>query len=185
MNFHDHSVFQPDSGTQQNVDMKRQSPQENTVSSDDTKNNPSQIIENPTLYSTLTPANLPGISPTDNFNQIGNTLIQLYRPNPYLVQSPFPTTAVVPTILPGVPAYGPYPVGLDYHQVQKPGFYPLIDLGFGRFKQYHSQNALGHYSYGYANEQSSKDEVRGSDGVTRGAYSYIDANGWFLFMFLL
>lgn len=172
-----------DPETQQNVETsKRQPPSENTVSSDDTStnNNPSQIIENPTLYSRLTPANLPM---NDNFNQIGNALIQLYRPNPYLVQSPYPTGAVVPTILPGVPTYAPYPIGFDYHQVQKPGFYPMIDLGFGRFKQYHSQNALGHYSYGYANEQSSKDEVRGSDGVTRGAYSYIDANGELLILF--
>ena len=36
---------------------------------------------------------------------------------------------------------------------------------------------LGQYSYGYAGGPSAKSESRTADGVTRGAYSYIDANG--------
>lgn len=43
--------------------------------------------------------------------------------------------------------------------------------------QYHTQDQLGQYSYGYADPNSQKNEVRLHDGVTRGSYSYVDANG--------
>ncbi|XP_059610240.1 uncharacterized protein LOC132257389 [Phlebotomus argentipes] len=43
--------------------------------------------------------------------------------------------------------------------------------------QYHSQDQLGQYHYGYANQHSSKSELKTADGVTRGAYSYIDSHG--------
>ncbi|XP_059491018.1 cuticle protein 18.7-like [Neocloeon triangulifer] len=43
--------------------------------------------------------------------------------------------------------------------------------------QYHAQDELGQYSYGYAGGPSAKHEVKTWDGVTRGGYSYIDANG--------
>ncbi|RZF43734.1 hypothetical protein LSTR_LSTR009157 [Laodelphax striatellus] len=43
--------------------------------------------------------------------------------------------------------------------------------------QYHSQDELGQYSYGYAGGPSAKSEVKTFDGVTRGGYSYLDANG--------
>lgn len=43
--------------------------------------------------------------------------------------------------------------------------------------QYHAQDEYGQYSYGYVSPLSSKAESRTADGVTRGGYSYIDANG--------
>nr|CAD7586222.1 unnamed protein product [Timema genevievae] len=43
--------------------------------------------------------------------------------------------------------------------------------------QYHAQDELGQYSYGYSGGPSAKQETRTLDGVTRGGYSYIDANG--------
>jgi Insect cuticle protein len=43
--------------------------------------------------------------------------------------------------------------------------------------QYHAQDELGQYSYGYAGGPSAKHEVKTWDGVTRGGYSYVDANG--------
>lgn len=43
--------------------------------------------------------------------------------------------------------------------------------------QYHTQDKLGQYSYGYADPNSQKNEIRTHDGVTRGSYSYVDANG--------
>jgi len=42
--------------------------------------------------------------------------------------------------------------------------------------QYHAQDALGQYSYGYSGGPSAKTEVKTLDGVTRGSYSYIDSN---------
>jgi len=43
--------------------------------------------------------------------------------------------------------------------------------------QYHSQDTLGQYSYGYNGGQSAKVESKSFDGVTRGSYSYVDAEG--------
>lgn len=43
--------------------------------------------------------------------------------------------------------------------------------------QYHSQDELGQYAYGYNGGLSSKTETRTLDGITRGSYSYIDAKG--------
>lgn len=43
--------------------------------------------------------------------------------------------------------------------------------------QYHSQDELGQYAYGYSGGPSAKHEQRTADGVTRGGYSYVDANG--------
>ena len=43
--------------------------------------------------------------------------------------------------------------------------------------QHHAQSELGEYNYGYVNVNSNKIETKTADGVTRGSYSYIDANG--------
>lgn len=43
--------------------------------------------------------------------------------------------------------------------------------------QYHSQDEHGQYAYGYSGGPSAKHEQRTADGVTRGGYSYVDANG--------
>ena len=42
---------------------------------------------------------------------------------------------------------------------------------------YHAQSESGEYKYGYTNAASSKIESKLADGVTRGSYSYVDANG--------
>ena len=43
--------------------------------------------------------------------------------------------------------------------------------------QYHAQDDIGQYNYGYQSADSAKSEVKTADGVVRGAYSYVDANG--------
>uniref|UniRef100_A0A1A9X0K3 Cuticle protein 6 n=1 Tax=Glossina brevipalpis TaxID=37001 RepID=A0A1A9X0K3_9MUSC len=44
-------------------------------------------------------------------------------------------------------------------------------------QQYHTQDELGQYAYGYSDPLSSKQEVRSLDGVTQGSYSYVDPEG--------
>jgi len=44
-------------------------------------------------------------------------------------------------------------------------------------QQYHTQDELGQYSYGYSEPLSTKQEVRSLDGITRGSYSYVDGAG--------
>merc|ERR1719361_2505506 len=43
--------------------------------------------------------------------------------------------------------------------------------------QFHGQDELGGYNYGYQTAESSKQETRTPDGILQGTYSYVDANG--------
>lgn len=43
--------------------------------------------------------------------------------------------------------------------------------------QYHTQNELGQYTYGYNDGYSSKSETKHANGLTEGSYSYVDPNG--------
>uniref|UniRef100_A0A1B0CQL7 Putative cuticle protein 6-like zootermopsis nevadensis n=1 Tax=Lutzomyia longipalpis TaxID=7200 RepID=A0A1B0CQL7_LUTLO len=57
-----------------------------------------------------------------------------------------------------------------------------ITLGITKRLHCHMKKAsfsdeLGQYSYGYSGGPSAKTETKTFDGITRGAYSYIDANG--------
>jgi uncharacterized protein affecting Mg2+/Co2+ transport len=49
-----------------------------------------------------------------------------------------------------------------------------LDIGNS---QYHAQDDHGQYNYGYSSPDQTKQELKTADGVTRGAYSYVDANG--------
>merc|ERR1719336_951154 len=45
-------------------------------------------------------------------------------------------------------------------------------------QQYHSQDEFGNYSYGYANNNSEKQEVGNTrSGQVKGHYTYVDGNG--------
>merc|ERR1711909_81225 len=46
-----------------------------------------------------------------------------------------------------------------------------------RTSQFHAQDELGQYNFGYAGGSSSRNEVRDAFGVVRGSYNYIDVNG--------
>ena len=43
--------------------------------------------------------------------------------------------------------------------------------------QFHAQDEIGQYNYGYSNPDSSKSEIKTADGIVQGSYSYVDANG--------
>ncbi|XP_055914409.1 cuticle protein 19.8-like [Eupeodes corollae] len=42
--------------------------------------------------------------------------------------------------------------------------------------QYHSQDGIGQYAYGYNDQLSSKQETKSLNGITQGSYSYLDSN---------
>merc|ERR1719239_1829690 len=52
---------------------------------------------------------------------------------------------------------------------------PVVDAAPS--SQYHSQDDVGQYNYGFSSQDQTKSEIKTADGVTRGAYSYVDANG--------
>merc|ERR1719495_1838386 len=43
--------------------------------------------------------------------------------------------------------------------------------------QYHAQDEIGQYSFGYAGGPSSRSETRDAFGIVRGSYNYIDSEG--------
>jgi hypothetical protein len=43
--------------------------------------------------------------------------------------------------------------------------------------QHHAQDEFGGFNFGYQDINSAKEEIHTPDGVTRGSYSYVDANG--------
>lgn len=56
------------------------------------------------------------------------------------------------------------------------GYYPTAVVGPIK-SQYHTQNELGQYAYGYNDGYSSKSETKHANGLTEGSYSYVDPNG--------
>lgn len=55
--------------------------------------------------------------------------------------------------------------------------YATVPVAAPVSSQYHAQDELGQYSYGYASGLSAKAETKTFDGITRGSYSYVDAEG--------
>lgn len=55
--------------------------------------------------------------------------------------------------------------------------YATVPIAAPVATQYHAQDELGQYTYGYASGLSAKTETKTVDGVTRGSYSYVDAEG--------
>jgi len=81
---------------------------------------------------------------------------------PYYV-NPAPI-AVTPTV-----QQVPYASQYGYQQIQ---YVPAVPTT----SQHHAQSEFGEYNYGYSNQNSAKNEIKTIDGVTRGSYSYVDAN---------
>jgi Insect cuticle protein len=81
-------------------------------------------------------------------------------------------------LLPGytanyAPAYQPYAANYGYYY--NPSY--VATSGALTHSQYHAQDEIGQYNYGYATADSSKSEIKTADGIVQGTYSYIDANG--------
>lgn len=83
---------------------------------------------------------------------------------------------VLGTILRAAAAHPP-----SYLPSVLPGPYAYPSLAYNPYSpfqsQYHTQDDFGQYAYGYAGGPSSKEEIKTLDGVTRGGYNYLDANG--------
>ncbi|XP_043215916.1 uncharacterized protein LOC122378665 [Amphibalanus amphitrite] len=69
-----------------------------------------------------------------------------------------------------------YNAPLTYSAAPAPVTYSAVPAA-SVSSQYHAQDELGQFNYGYADGLSSKNEYRRFDGATVGSYSYLDANG--------
>merc|ERR1712233_90878 len=109
-----------------------------------------------------------------------------------VVQSAYTAAAAAPVVAPQVSyAYLPYATNYGYNlpathtvaaapaivEAAAPAVVAAPTSVDGANSQFHAQDDLGQYNYGFAHPTQTKQEVKTADGVTRGGYSYIDANG--------
>merc|ERR1712079_746133 len=96
------------------------------------------------------------------------------------VSVPVAARAVAPTVPVAAPAVAPavsVPVAAPAVAVQ--AAQPVVSAVPADVtnSQFHAQDDIGQYNYGYSSPTSTKQELKTADGVTRGSYSYVDANG--------
>jgi len=100
---------------------------------------------------------------------------------PQVVQAPAPVAYYAPYH--GYqPALAPHTVpatyqGPDLIAAPAPAAVAPVAVPTPEHSQFHAQDGLGGYNYGYATAESSKQEFRTPDGIIQGTYSYVDANG--------
>jgi len=89
---------------------------------------------------------------------------QIYANGPFLAQpAPIQVAAPLPVAAPLAFA-APAPV-------------PALPVVGATSVQHHAQDEFGAFNYGYQDINSAKQEIHTPDGITRGSYSYVDANG--------
>merc|ERR1719160_2254522 len=95
--------------------------------------------------------------------------------------SPLPTQPILPASLPLTAQ--PIPFSLPVHQplvvpAAAPLAHPLpvAPIVEPPSSQFHAQDELGQFSFGYQNINSTRTESKDAFGVTRGSYQYVDAN---------
>ncbi|XP_047496663.1 cuticle protein 19.8-like [Penaeus chinensis] len=76
----------------------------------------------------------------------------------------------VNTVAPAPVSYNVAPAPVSYNVAP---FAPVAPV----LSQYHAQDELGQYSFGYAGGPSSRAESRDAFGVVRGSYNYVDSEG--------
>ncbi|ROT70717.1 hypothetical protein C7M84_010986 [Penaeus vannamei] len=79
-------------------------------------------------------------------------------------------TPVVKTVAPAPITYNVAAAPLAYNVAP---FAPVAPIQ----SQYHAQDEIGQYSFGYAGGPSSRAESRDAFGVVRGSYNYVDSEG--------
>ena len=96
--------------------------------------------------------------------------VTVARAAPFAVAAPAPALLPAPAPAVAVARAAPFAVAAPAPAVVAA---PVVSGS----SQYQAQDTLGQYSYGYADGNSQKQEVRTADGITRGAYSYVDGYG--------
>nr|AWK28344.1 cuticular protein [Nilaparvata lugens] len=119
--------------------------------------------EEPIVAAPAPAAIIPAAAPAPIFATA--PIIPAPAPAPVVYSAPVPAPVVYSAPVPIVAA--PAPI------VHAPA--PIVHAPI--VSQFHSQDELGQYSHGYAGGPSAKSEIKTFDGVTRGGYSYVDANG--------
>ncbi|XP_069994808.1 cuticle protein 6 [Penaeus vannamei] len=97
-------------------------------------------------------------------------------------------TPVIKTLAPTPISYNVAPAPVSYNVAPSPVSYNLAPAPASYNvapvapvapvqSQYHAQDEIGQYSFGYAGGASSRAESRDAFGVVRGSYNYVDSEG--------
>ncbi|XP_047491687.1 uncharacterized protein LOC125040929 [Penaeus chinensis] len=88
-------------------------------------------------------------------------------------------TPVIKTVAPAPVSYNVGPAPVSYNVAPSPVSYNVAPFAPAApvQSQYHAQDELGQYSFGYAGGPSSRAESRDAFGVVRGSYNYVDSEG--------
>ncbi|XP_042882341.1 uncharacterized protein LOC122259525 [Penaeus japonicus] len=88
-------------------------------------------------------------------------------------------TPVINTVAPAPVSYNVAPAPVSYNVAPAPVSYNVAPVApvAPIQSQYHAQDEIGQYSFGYAGGPSSRAESRDAFGVVRGSYNYVDSEG--------
>merc|ERR1719187_1520881 len=124
---------------------------------------------------------IPGLLPyTHNFLHTNafRTVAGVPAPLKYTVNTPVKYTVAAPAPVKytfaaaPVPVAAPAPVAYTTAAVA-----PAVVAPNTRTSQFHAQDELGQFNFGYSGGPSSRHETKDAFGVVRGSYNYVDANG--------
>ncbi|XP_042882458.1 uncharacterized protein LOC122259607 [Penaeus japonicus] len=88
-------------------------------------------------------------------------------------------TPVINTVAPAPVSYNVAPAPVSYNVAPAPVSYNVAPVApvAPIQSQYHAQDEIGQYSFGYAGGPSSRAESHDAFGVVRGSYNYVDSEG--------
>ena len=126
------------------------------------------------LESTIVEHDLPPIEPSILNLPAGQFAVHGYQPTVQPAAAPYAGHYIIPGYSANyAPVYQPYAASYGYYY--NPSY--VGSSGALTHSQYHAQDEIGQYNYGYATADSTKSEIKTADGIVQGSYSYVDANG--------
>ena len=134
---------------------------------------PTAVVEAQAVAPAVAAADQPVVAAYNNLPVLAPQVSYAYLPyaSNYAYNSPLP---IIPT---AVAAAAPEAVVAQPIAVAAESIPIIASPTTDQNSQFHAQDELGQYTYGYSNPTQTKNEIKTADGVVRGAYSYVDANG--------
>ena len=134
---------------------------------------PTAVVEAQAVAPAVAAADQPVVAAYNNLPVLAPQVSYAYLPyaSNYAYNSPLP---IIPT---AVAAAAPEAVVAQPIAVAAEPIPIIASPTTDQNSQFHAQDELGQYTYGYSNPTQPKNELQTADGVVRGAYSYVDANG--------
>merc|ERR1719361_1023685 len=128
-------------------------------------------------YAAVASAFVPGVqAPIAQTPYVQTPVVQTPYVQTPVVQTPYVQAHVAHTPVAYYAPYYGYQAGLPGATYEVAPVVPVA-ASAPTHSQFHGQDELGGYNYGYQTAESSKQEFKTADGIVQGTYSYVDANG--------